>query len=304
MKITGFTGTRTVTSVVTFAFLCIALTQAGQTEKKPEVNPLMQRVLRITPEPEPNAPQSVVEATRAPARNRASFVKTSDFYLKDGRLVFGKLVADDKNKVTVEELKGSEIIANTYSRRDIDVRTRQTKSVPETKYYEDLAEYFAGRTWDFKDDPDDFIHAIRCYERAKLLIGGTSQLDIDRVGQIDERIRQLQADRQVWEREVASRARLKETEFKAEFETRFSELKNQLAASSQKIDESIKRLDTMVTEMQENRKKLEDAFPAMEQDIRRQLSMLADEVEATRRMIDPFYTGPRFRTRGPYRYGY
>jgi len=305
MKTTGFISRRIIISILVLACLSIALGQTGPAEKKAQVSPLLQKVLRITPEADPNAPQNAAIDAPPGLRPRASFVRTADFYLKDGRLVYGKLVSEDKNKITVEELNGSEIIVNTYSRRDVDIRTIQTKSAPESRYYQDLAEYFAGRTWDFKDDPDDFIHAIRCYERAKGLIVGKSRLDAERIQEIDGRIKLLQADRKVWEREVASRAKLKEMEFKAEFETRLSELKDQLAASSQKIEENIKSLDTVITEMQENSLQFQQNFPAMEQDLRNRLSILADQVEANRRMMDPSYMGPRFRTRyGPYRYGY
>ncbi len=305
MKTTGFVSRRIIISILVLASLAMALGQAGPAEQKAEVSPLLQKVLRITTKPEPNAPQNAAVDAPPGLRPRASFVRTADFYLKDGRLVYGKLVSEDKNKITVEELNGSEIIVNTYSRRDVDIRTIQTKSAPESRYYQDLAEYFAGRTWDFKDDPDDFIHAIRCYERAKALIVGKSRLDTERIQEIDERIKLLQADRQVWEREVASRAKLKEMEFKAEFETKLSDLKDQLVASSQKIDENIKRLDTVITEIQENSQQVLQNFPAVEQDLRNRLSVLANQVEANRRMMDPSYTGPRFRTRyGPYRYGY
>jgi hypothetical protein len=303
MKITGFVSRTTLVAVlaIILTFTCLSATfgKAGSNEKKPEINPLLQKVLKISTQTEPNSPNTT-ESVPAP-RARTTFVKSADFYLKDGRLVFGKLVSEDRNKVTIEELNGSEIIVNTYSRRDIDSRTLQTKSIPENRYYEDLAEYFAGRTWDFKDDPDDFIHAIRCYESAKRLITGTSRLDIERTQQIDQKIEHLRADRQIWEREVQSRAKLKELEFKAEYATKFSELEKKIDAGSQKIDDNVERIDKVIAEMQDSRLKLEQNIPLMEQEIRRQLSILADQIEVTRRVREPFYTYPRYRYRyGPY----
>ena len=63
-------------------------------------------------------------------------------------------------KVELEMLVGSKIIVATYSKRDMDTRSLQVKSVSASKYYGNMAEYFAGRTWDFKDDPDEFIQAM------------------------------------------------------------------------------------------------------------------------------------------------
>ena len=142
-------------------------------------------------------------------RPRMSVARTADFYLRTGEFIFGRLVTEDKNKITVERLEGGKIIPSTYSRREIEPRTLQTKSIPEYRYYLDLAEHFSSRTWDFKDDPDDFIQAIRCCEKAKQSVLPTQTQGSERISEIDERIKKLQADRQVWERETESRAKLK-----------------------------------------------------------------------------------------------
>jgi len=120
------------------------------------------------------------------------------------RVVFGKLVSQDKNKITVGRLDGSRIIISTYSKREIDIRTLHSKNVLEARYYLEPAEYFSGRTWDFTDDPDDFIQAIRCYEKAKQSITETQGRDSDRIEGINKKMEQLQADRRVWIREIES----------------------------------------------------------------------------------------------------
>lgn len=227
-------------------------------------------------------------------RPRPNAVRAVDFYLRTGEFTVGKLISEDRNKVIVEQVSESKIILSTYSKREIEPRTLQTRSMPEYKYYLDLADYFSGRTWDFKEDPDDFIQAIRCCEKAKQSMQGTQADDNDRVEQIDQKIEKLRADRQVWEKEVQSRAKLKELEFKAEFETRFNELEQKVKASTQKIDESIDRLDKIITDMQDNHQRIEQNFSLMDQDIRRQLTILADQIEAARRLIDPWRWRPRY----------
>jgi len=221
-------------------------------------------------------------------RPRMNVIRTVDFHLRDGTLVYGKLVSEDKNKVTVEKMDESKIIVTTYSKREIEPRTFETQSVPEYKYYLDLAEHFAARTWDFRDDPDDFIQAIRSCEKAKQLLLESQTQDSERVEQIDKRIENLQADRQVWEREVKSRAELKRLEFEAEIENRIKQLEDRIDARGQQIDKSLTQLDEFTTQMKDNYQKLEQTMAGISQDISRRLNILADQVESNRRLIDPW----------------
>jgi len=282
----------------------------GDPNLKPaEIAPILKRVLGVrdrtgtetaeTPAAEIDLPGPAIQGT---SKARMSTIRTVDFFLKDGKLIFGKLIAEDRNKVTVEQVEESTLIVDTYSKRDMDAKTLQVKTIAESKYYEDLAEYFAGRAWDFKDDPDDFIQAIRCYERARKLITGASELDAERIKQMGDKVAQLEADRVVWEKQVQSRAKLKELEFQSQFQTRFKELADKIDASSQKIEQAVARLDKAVAEVQQNHDKLEKSLPALEQDLRRRLDVLGQEVETNRRLLDPFNAYPR-RPYG-YRPGY
>jgi hypothetical protein len=288
MRITGTISTVALILILALSYFSQAHAQADPNSTTVERSPIVQKILRMGAQTE----QETVETSqiaRQPSRLRPNFVRTADFYLREGKLVFGKLVSEDKNKITIEQLDASKIIVATYSRRDIDPRTLQVKNVPEYKHYFDLAEYFSSRTWDFRDDPDDFIQAIRCYEKARQVVAGTSQQKSERIEQIDENIRKLQADREVWAREVESRAKLKKLEFDAEVQTRLEELEDKISTSSQVIDDSTERLDNIIKEIQDNRQRLEQSFLMMERDIRQQLNILAGQIEANRRIIDPFY---------------
>lgn len=224
--------------------------------------------------------QTVVETPRKTTRPRMDFVKMVDFYLRDSeKLVFGKLVLEDRNKITVERLDESRIIVSTYSKREIDARTLRTKNIPEAKYYLELADYFSGKTWDFRDDPDDFIQAIRCWEKAKQSIAETQGQDSERIVEINKKIKRLQADRKVWGREVQLRAKLKKLEFEATIETRIKELEDKVAASSQQVDETM-------TDMKDNRQKLERGISEMDRVLSERLEMLEDVVETNSRIID------------------
>ncbi|MHC4172230.1 MAG: hypothetical protein ACYTBX_09210 [Planctomycetota bacterium] len=305
MKITGAISTVAFISILAFSCFFQTHARADPNSTTVEIDPIMQKVLRIAAQTEQETAETS-QAAKQPSRLRSNFVKKADFYLRNGQLIAGKLVSEDKNKVTIEQLTASKIIVTTYSRRDIDPRTMQIKNVPEYKHHMDLAEYFSSKTWDFRDDPDDFIQAIRCYEKAKQAVVGASRQDSERIEQIDEKIERLQADRQVWAREIESRAKLKKLEFEAEVQTRLNELENKISASSQMIEESVERLDNIINEIQDNRQRLEQSFSIMEQDIRRQLNILAGQIDANRRVIDPFhgYLRPRYPYGYYYRPGY
>jgi len=230
--------------------------------------------------------QEVSGQTPATLARRANVVRTADFHLRTGELVFGKVLTEDKNKITIERLEESRIVVQTYGRREIDARTLDIKTVPEYRYYLDLADYFAGRTWDFRDDPDDFIQAIRCCEKAKAALGTSASggQDSERIEQINERIKKLEADRQVWETQVKSRAELNKLEFEAEAVNKLKELEAKVNASTKQVSESMERLDKAVTDIQENHRKLEGGLFGMQQ----QLNVLADRTAVNARLLDPW----------------
>jgi len=288
MKIDGAMNTVIFMLVLAFSYLSQTYAKADPNSTTSEISPLMQKALRIGARTEQKTVETAQEAQQ-PSKLRTNFIKTATLYLRNGTPISGKLVSEDKNKIAIEQITESKIVVTIYSRKEIDPRTLQIKSVPEYRHNMDLAEYFSSQTWDFKDDPDDFIQAIRFYEKAKLAVVGTSQENSERIEQINEEIKKLQADREVWTREVESRAKLKKLEFEAEYETKLKELEDKITESSQKSDESAKRLDSIITEIQDNRQNLERSFLRMEEDIRRQLNILAGQVEANRRVIDPFY---------------
>ena len=69
------------------------------------------------------------------------------------------------------------------------------------------------------------------------------------------------APRQVWSREVESRAKLKKLELEAEIENRIKQLEDKVNASIQQIDKSIARLDESMGQMKDNYLKFEQLFP-------------------------------------------
>ncbi len=304
MKTTGNKTTTAIVLILTAVCIVIAEAQSrvraaspttpptparpDSSAKTTERDPVVQKVLELS-DRESTVPLPNEDAAAAGIRS----IRTVDFYLKNGQLVFGKLISEDRNKVIVEQIEGSTLIVGTYSKRDIESRSLQAKNVSASKYYTDMAEYFAGRTWDFKDDPDDFIQAIRFYQRAKQLIEGNSQLDLERSKELDRKVAELEADREVWTKQVESRAKLKELEFQAEYVTRFTELEAKVDAAAAKIETGVAQIDSVVADVKSNTEKLDKNIPTMEQDLRHRLDLLAQEIDATRRLFDPYGRFPR-----------
>ncbi len=220
---------------------------------------------------------------------RMTFVKMVDFYLRDGNLVYGKLVSEDKNKIIVEQLKESTMVPTTYSKRDADTRTIDIRNTPEYKYYLELAEYFAGRTWDFRDDPDDFIQAIRCYEKAKQLLSQTQREFDEQIKDINRKIGKLQEDREVWTRETESRAKLRKLEFEAELENKLKEVINKVSENSQQVDVAMTVLKQTVEDMKLENKKLAEDISKENKDIYQQLRKLESWIRTNKRLIDELW---------------
>jgi hypothetical protein len=231
-------------------------------------------------------------------RQRVEIVTIADFYMRDGNTVSGKLLSDDKNQLVVEEPQESTLIVRTYSKRDVDTRTVAMRTMPESQYYSHLGEYFAAKTWDFKDDPDEFIQAIRCYEKAKQSLE-QSGADTEKTAEIDKAIQKIKHDKEVWTEQVGSRAKLKELEYKAEAENRLKQLEKQIAESNIKLNESIKYLDKATADVKGDYQRLEKNLTDLNKDYVEQVRNLQAQINDNRVAINTLSAQLFISTRTP-----
>lgn len=176
------------------------------------------------------------EKSRQQPRIPLEKVKMATFLTSDGRYVQAKVVSEDKNILTVAEFVGSTITLTSYNKTDIEPRSIRYTSLPESRYWEDAAEYFLARTWDFQDDPDDFVQAIRCYEQAKSLVTGAYGPDYELALQLEQKVQKARANRALWAAEAQSRATLKQLELEAAFEQRIQRIEQQLRQNSEQLN--------------------------------------------------------------------
>jgi hypothetical protein len=223
-------------------------------------------------------------AAKRPVR-KLDTVTIAEFYMRDGSPVSGKLLSDDRNQIIIERPVESAVVTRTFSKRDVDTRTVKMRQVPAWQYYVQLGEYFNAKTWDFKDDPDNFISAIRCYEKAKQSLID-SGLEGDKSAEMDKNIEKIKKDREVWTSQVESRAKLKKLEFDAEAENRLKEIEKQLSESSARMAESIKYFDKTAADVKDSQQKLEQTFSGFNRDFARQIQNLQMQINQQRVAIN------------------
>jgi hypothetical protein len=236
----------------------------------------------------PAVPVSEAPITVAKPRQRVDVVTIVDFYMRDGNTVSGKLISDDATQLIVEQPSESTVVTRTYSKREVDTRTVRTKPMPEWQYYSRLAEYFSARTWDFVDDPDDFIEAIRCYEKAKQSLQGGGA-DSERTAEIDKAIKKIRDDREVWTKEVESRAKLKKLEYDAEAENRLKKLERSVAESNVKLNDSIKYLDKTAEDFKKDYQNIDKAIGDLNKDMVKQINGLQVQINDHSVLIRDLY---------------
>jgi len=237
---------------------------------------------------DPNVPKKVESAAQdtVKSKSKLGIVKTIDFYLRNGNFVSGKLLEEDQSKIVIEQVNQSDVVVMTYPKKEVDPRTIHTNTVAEYKYYLELGDYFAGKTWDFRDDADDFIQAIRCYETARRSLVASSLQDDEKIGQIEKAIAKINADREVWTREMESRARLKKLEFDAEFEKRMNELAEKVKAAGTLIAERTEKVDKILAQIQDQQQKNTEDIASMKLKISNEFDQIYEKIKTNRRMID------------------
>jgi len=216
---------------------------------------------------------------RTSYRKKLENVRLTSLYLRNGKLVSGRVVSEDSNKITVAEVVGSQIVVNTYGVRELELKTRTVKIKLEFEYNEELAGYFASRTRDFRDDPDDFIQAIRFYEKAKYLLADASpSIYADKIKEIEKKIDAIDAERNVWIREVKSRTELKQLELQATINERIKELQDENTKYK-------KQIETIIADMDD----IKDNFDILDQNVSWNIQKLEEEAIANQYEVDQLW---------------
>lgn len=184
-----------------------------------------------------------------------STVRMKTFYLKDGGVVMGRVISEDRNQITLEQFNKSPVVVRSYGKRQIASGTTQTRIISQLEYYKNGAALFADRAWDFRDDPDDFIQSIRLYEKVKQILSQRANPVAEEISEIDDKIAQVRAERETWITEAESRAKLSKLQTRAVIDQRMDELRQEIsknavemAAIREAIDENHKALHERISD--------------------------------------------------------
>ncbi len=162
-------------------------------------------------------------------------VQLISFNLTGGQRINGKLVSEDPYQIEIDEVKGSMILLSTYSKNDIDKNSIMYKTVSELDYWRDTGKYFLQKVWDFQDDPDEYMQAIRCYQKARTITEDALGTDHKLVTELDEKIDQIEKDMNKWAELAKSRSELRKLELLSTLDVRLQKIQEQINANSDDI---------------------------------------------------------------------
>lgn len=192
-------------------------------------------------------PNDDIISERVPRTNR---VRLMTFTLVDSRTIIGRVISEDKIQITVNYPHHGKLVTETFSRQQIIPETVGYRNSLAFNYWKETAEYFVSKTWDFENDPDEFISAIRCYENALEIAKKQRGPDHELVREIEAQIEDLQSQRNRWQAEAKKRAEMKSLEFEAGFEKKFETLTDIIEQQASSLAYVQRKLSEVLTSME------------------------------------------------------
>ncbi len=232
---------------------------------------------------------------------RLSFIRKVNFFTREGEFVSGKLIFEDDKKIAVEIARDNKFETKTFNKVNIDTRTLRYNNMPEYQYLMDMAEYFISNTWDFKDDPDDFINAIRLLEKAERQLS-ESRPDSRMLKEVKDKIENIRADRETWIEEMKSRAELKKLEERAMVDRRLRELLDEVKAMRKDVNDLRSDMNRQIGNLEIVDEKLADEIERLRGNVDEELDNFNNRIEANRSNI--FRLERDFDYYNPYQYRY
>ncbi len=220
------------------------------------------------------------------SRPKYEAFKMADFYLQDGTFVSGRIIEDDRSKMTLEVRDGSRLRLVTCHRKEIETRSLKISRMPAHQYYIELAQYYLARTWDFRNDPDDFIQAIRAYDMAKSYLQQLDQPPADKLAEIEQALAEVRRQRKLWLDEVSQRAEQKSLEFEAEIQNRLETLETTVSTTLTEMQQTVRALNETVRQNQVNYDTVLSALEQMEERVNDQIKTLNQKIERNRELIN------------------
>lgn len=189
-------------------------------------------------------PQQDVNTSSQARRKPVNQIRMVSFNLSDGQRVEGKLESENPYIIEISELKKDKVVISKYNRKDIDRNSIIYKNISELDYWRNMGDYFLQQVWDFENDPDEFMQAIRCYENARGVVVDAVGEGHKLVAELDEKISSIKNDMDKWTDQAKSHAELRKLELLAELDTKLQKIQEQIEANAKDIAEIRQQLAT------------------------------------------------------------
>ena len=181
-------------------------------------------------------PQTAPDVNTVPIKRKPiENVRLVSFILNSGDSVSGRIESEDAFEIKLSRIAGASIVSSKYSRNDIDRKTIIYKNISELDYWRNTGEYFLQKVWDFENDPDEFIQAIRCFQRAKSLVADALGENHRLVAELDEKIKKINTDMQTWSQQAKTRAEMRNLETLATLDTKLEKFQQQIEENSKVV---------------------------------------------------------------------
>jgi methyl-accepting chemotaxis protein len=164
-------------------------------------------------------------------------VQLVSFVLNNGQSVSGRVESEDAFEIKLSQIEGVSIVSSKYYKNEIDKKTVIYKNISELDYWRNTGDYFLQNVWDFQNDPDEFIQAIRCFQRAKVLVADALGENHRLVAELDEKIKKINADMQNWSQQAKTRAEMRNLETLATLDAKLQQFQEQLTENSKAVAE-------------------------------------------------------------------
>lgn len=228
-------------------------------------------------------------------------VQLVSFVLNNGQSVSGKIESEDAFEIKLSQIDGVAIAYSEYYKNDIDRKTIVYKNISELDYWRNTGEHFLRKVWDFQDDPDEFIQAARCFERAKNLVADALGENHKLVAELDAKIKQINADMENWSQQAEMRAKMRNLEALATLDTKLQQFQTQLTENSKAVADirtEMKGISSLedYTKLRENVRDADVLIQILEQRMTKMESDMDSLWRWNRNSPRYYYNTPRTRT--------
>lgn len=211
-------------------------------------------------------------------------VKIVSFTSLDGNISYAKVISEDRRQLTVSYPNKGQIITRTFERQNIIPDTLATTTMLEFDYWNQLAEYFKSKTWDYQNDPDEFAQAVKCYENALKIVEASKSPEHELAVKLKDQIKNLKADKVKWTKQAQQRAKEKDLELRATFDTKLAELTEKINTNTEALSDIKTQLDR-IQQLASNNQKLTAEIAKNAKTVDKQIDRIIADIDSNSRQI-------------------